>query len=188
MLILLEILCIAIVALLVVRLVSQPWRGRALNVLKAWLTIRAFWLLLSHPVALEDGSKQIAWRLVLDSLERIDAGTFWTFCLIAAVIKFVGILASMYRWTILLRGQSIELPFRHIFGSFLIGRFIGTFLPSTAGLDGYKLFDAARFSGRTVEVTATTVLEKVIGFSGIFLSFLVALPSASRSSARTRRW
>ena len=74
-------------------------------------------------------------------------------------MKFIGILASMYRWTILLRGQSIALPFRHIFGSFLIGRFIGTFLPSTAGLDGYKLYDAARFSGKTVEVTATTVLE-----------------------------
>jgi uncharacterized protein (TIRG00374 family) len=175
-LILLEILAVGLLALLMVRLVPQPWRGRGLNALKAWLTIRAFWLLLAHPVTLEDGSKEAAWRLVLETLHRIDAGTFWTFCLAAAVIKFVGILASMYRWTILLRGQSIELPFRHIFGSFLIGRFIGTFLPSTAGLDGYKLYDAARFSGRTVEVTATTALEKVIGFSGIFLSFLVALP------------
>ena len=82
----------------------------------------------------------------------------------------------MYRWLVLLRGQGIELPFRHIFGSFLIGRFIGTFLPSTAGLDGYKLYDAARFSGKTVEVTATTAIEKVMGIFGIFLSFLVALP------------
>ena len=49
-------------------------------------------------------------------------------------------------------------------------------MTSTAGLDGYKLYDAARFSGRTVEVTAATALEKVIGVSGIFLSFLVALP------------
>ena len=77
---------------------------------------------------------------------------------------------------ILLRGQGIELPFRHIFGSFLIGRFLGTFLPSTAGLDGYTLYDAARFSGRTIEVTAAKALEKVIGVSGIFLTFLVALP------------
>ncbi len=77
---------------------------------------------------------------------------------------------------VLLRGQGIEFPFRHIFGSFLIGRFIGTFLPSTAGLDGYKLYDAARFSGKTVEVTATTAIEKVMGVFGIFLSFLVALP------------
>jgi len=174
--VLLEIIAFAFLALLVARLAPGAWRGRLLNVIKLAVTFEAFRILLMHPVRLEDGSNEVAWRLVLETLKRIDAGTFWTFCALATGVKFVGILASMYRWTVLLRGQGIELPFRHIFGSFLIGRFIGTFLPSTAGLDGYKLFDAARFSGRTVEVTATTVLEKVIGFSGIFLSFLVALP------------
>ena len=49
--------------------------------------------------------------------------------------------------------------------------------PNVAGLDGYTLYDAARFSGRTVEVTAAKALEKVIGVTGIFLSFLVALPA-----------
>jgi len=174
--ILLEILAVGILFVLTARLLSDPWKGRVFNVLKAWLTVRAFWLLLAHPVTMEDGSKVVAARLVMDTLSSIDATTFWTFCLLAAGVKFVGILASMYRWTILLRGQSIVLPFRHIFGSFLIGRFIGTFLPSTAGLDGYKLYDAARFSGKTVEVTATTALEKVIGVSGIFLTFLVSAP------------
>jgi arylsulfatase A-like enzyme/uncharacterized membrane protein YbhN (UPF0104 family) len=178
--VLLEILAFAALALAVARLVRGPWRGRLLNLVKLAVTVEAFRILLMHPVRLEDGSREVAWRLVLETLRGIDAGAFWTFCALAAGVKFVGILASMYRWTVLLRGQAIELPFRHVFGSFLIGRFIGTFLPSTAGLDGYKLYDAARFSGRTVEVTATTVLEKVIGFSGIFLSFLVALPFGIR--------
>ncbi|MGI9589974.1 MAG: sulfatase-like hydrolase/transferase, partial [Myxococcota bacterium] len=174
--IILLIFLTAVLALLVVRFVPQPWRGRILNVLKAFVTVGAFWLLLSHPVTMEDGSKRVAGALVLDTLANINAATFWTFCGLAAGVKFVGILASMYRWTVLLRGQGIELPFPHIFGSFLIGRFIGTFLPSTAGLDGYKLYDAARFSGRTVEVTAATALEKVIGVSGIFITFLVSAP------------
>ena len=176
MIVLLEIFSLAVLALAIARFAPGAWRGRLLNLVKLAVTIEAFRILLMHPVKLEDGSSEIAWRLVVETLRTIDAQTFWTFCALAAGVKFVGILASMYRWTVLLRGQSIELPFRHIFGSFLIGRFIGTFLPSTAGLDGYKLYDAARFSGRTVEVTATTALEKVLGFAGIFLSFLVALP------------
>jgi arylsulfatase A-like enzyme/uncharacterized membrane protein YbhN (UPF0104 family) len=176
MLILLEILTVAIFAILVARLAPEPWRGRILNGLKAWVTIRAFWLLFTHPVTMEDGTQVAAGRLVLDTVSEIEAGTFAIWCAAAAGIKFLGILASMRRWQILLRGQEIELPYSHIFGSFLIGRFIGTFLPSTAGLDGYKLYDAARFSGRTVEVTATTALEKVLGVFGIFLTFLVALP------------
>ncbi|MCP4038603.1 MAG: sulfatase-like hydrolase/transferase, partial [bacterium] len=176
MTILIEIASIALLAIIVAKVLSEPLRGRILNVLKAWVTVRAFWLLLTHPVKMEDGSHVIAWRLIRQTLENIDAGTFWLFVVAAAGIKFVGILASMYRWIVLLRGQGIELPFRHIFGSFLIGRFIGTFLPSTAGLDGYKLYDASRFSGRTVETTAATALEKVLGVTGIFLTYLVALP------------
>ncbi|MEE9607975.1 MAG: sulfatase-like hydrolase/transferase [Myxococcota bacterium] len=174
--VLLEIGAIALVAVLVARFARPPWRNRTLNLLKVVVTFEAFRLLLTHPVTMEDGSKVVAWRLVVDTVGGIELSTFLVFCAAAAGIKFIGILASMYRWQVLLRGQAIELPFRHIFGSFLIGRFIGTFLPSTAGLDGYKLYDAARFSGRTVEVTATTALEKVIGVTGIFSSFLIALP------------
>ena len=107
---------------------------------------------------------------------EIDAATFALFVAIGAAIRFAGIACSMLRWQLVLRGQGIDFPFRHVFGSFLIGRAIGFFLPSTAGLDAYLLYDGARFSGRTVEVTAGKFLEKVIGFSGIFLSFLATGP------------
>ena len=190
--ILLEILCVALFAVAVARLAPEPWRGRLLSALKAWVTLRIFWLLLAHEVRMDPEQIQAlhlgdevpagathvpAWRLIRAQLAFIDLRTFAVFCAAAAGIKFVGILSSMYRWLVLLRGQGIELPFRHVFGSFLIGRFIGTFLPSTAGLDGYLLYDAARFSGRTVEVTAAKALEKVVGVTGILLSFLVALPA-----------
>lgn len=174
--ILLEILLVALVAFVVARVVRGPWRGRLFNVLKAWLTVRMVWVLLAWPVQSVAGETIPAWQLVLDVLRGIDAGTFWTFAAIGALLRFSGVVASMLRWQLVLRGQRIELPFRHVFGAFLIGRAIGFFLPSTAGLDAYKLYDAARFSGRTVEATAGTVLEKVLGVSGIFLTFLVALP------------
>ena len=158
--ILAELLLVGVLWLLVSRFAPKSIRGGIINVLKAWITVRAFWLLLEHPVRLADGTTVVAWELILDELQRLDARVFWTWVACATGIKFIGILASMYRWQLMLAGQRIELPFRHIFGSFLIGRFIGTFLPSTAGLDGYKLYDAARFSGRTVEVTAATVARE----------------------------
>ncbi|NNL66603.1 MAG: sulfatase-like hydrolase/transferase, partial [Myxococcales bacterium] len=174
--IILEILAVAIVALLVGRLAPQPWRGRFFNFLKAYLTVRMVWLLLAWPMKTETGAIVPAWQLVVDVARQIDTGTFLTFAAIGAFVRFLGVVASMVRWHLVLLGQGIEFPFRHIFGAFLIGRAIGFFLPSTAGLDAYKLYDAARFSGRTVEVTAGTVLEKVLGITGIFLTFLVALP------------
>ena len=174
--ILLEIFVVAMVALLVGRLAPQPWRGRIFNLLKLYLTVRMVWLLLAWPMKTESGEVVPAWHLVLAVLRQIDARTFWSFAAVGAVIRFSGVLASMVRWQLVLLGQGIEFPFRHIFGAFLIGRAIGFFLPSTAGLDAYKLYDASRLSGRTVEATAGTVLEKVLGVTGIFLTFLVALP------------
>ena len=168
---LIQILGIAIMAIIGFRIPKGKTRTRIFTLLKAWITVFAFWMLFSHQI---DGVSVL--QLIRDQIERIDAATFWTFVLVATGIKVIGMLSSMYRWILMLRGQGIVLPFRHIFGSFLIGRFIGTFLPSTAGLDGYTLFDAARFSGKTVEVTAAKFVEKVCGFSGVFMTFLVALP------------
>lgn len=116
---------------------------------------------------------------IVQFLPTIRIETFWLFVCLATLIKFIGILSSMYRWQLLLKGQGIAFPFRHIFGSFLIGRFLGTFLPSTIGLDGYKLYDASRFSHRVVECTAATAIEKILGILGIFITFLVALPLGS---------
>ena len=65
MLILLEILLVGALALLAAKLAPEPWRSRALSAMKAWVTIRAFWLLLMHPIAMEDGTKVIAWELIV---------------------------------------------------------------------------------------------------------------------------
>jgi uncharacterized protein (TIRG00374 family) len=157
-----------------------PLRRAISFALKALVTAGAFWLLLTHEVRQPDGTHASALRTILAYLPRIDARTFWTFVALAALVKSVGILSSMARWHLLLRAQGIGFPFLHIAGSFLIGRFIGTFLPSTIGLDGYKLYDAARFSGRTVEAAAATAIEKALGILGILLSFLVAFPLGAR--------
>lgn len=173
---LIQALVIAILAIVGLRMPKGQTRSRLFTVLKAWFTVLCFWALLTHPMENEAGEKVIALTLIRESIANIDARTFWLFVGIATSIKMVGMVSSMYRWQLMLRGQQIELPFKHIFGSFLIGRAIGTFLPSTAGLDGYTLFDAARFSGKTVEVTAAKFVEKVCGFSGVFMTFLVSLP------------
>ena len=173
---LLQAVAIAILAIVGLRMAKGQTRSRLFSVLKAWFTVLCFWVLLTHPIELESGETELAWRLIRATLAKIDAGTFWFFVSLATAIKAVGMVSSMIRWQLMLRGQGIKLPFKHIFGSFLIGRAIGTFLPSTAGLDGYTLFDASRFTGKTVEVAAAKFVEKVCGFSGVFMTFLVALP------------
>jgi arylsulfatase A-like enzyme len=113
---------------------------------------------------------------IRDYLPKIVLSTFLLFAIMATCVKFMGVFGNMYRWHLLLVGQGMRFPFGHIVGTFLIGRFLGTFMPSTIGLDGYRLYDAAHFSKRGIESAAALAIDKVLGFVGIFLTFLIALP------------
>ncbi|KPL17772.1 MAG: hypothetical protein AMJ92_11065 [candidate division Zixibacteria bacterium SM23_81] len=117
---------------------------------------------------------------IRDYLPKIVLGTFLLFAVMATFVKFMGVFGNMFRWHLMLVGQGMRFPFGHIVGTFLIGRFLGTFMPSTIGLDGYRLYDAAHFSKRVIESAAALVIDKVLGFLGIFLTFLVALPFGYR--------
>ncbi|MBM76428.1 MAG: hypothetical protein CMK59_13565 [Proteobacteria bacterium] len=110
-------------------------------------------------------------------ITTVDGTTFILFALIAMGIKFVGVLSSAFAWHLLLKGQGIVFPFwQTIVTSFLIGRFIGTFLPSTIGLDGYTLYEAGKYSNQWPRVITAKGLEKFIGITGLFLGMLFTLP------------
>ncbi|GBD26911.1 hypothetical protein HRbin30_02254 [bacterium HR30] len=154
----------------------RPLRAVISFTAKLAITIGAFYLLLQHPVQSSEGTTVPALQAIVAYLPQIDAATFWRFALLAFVVRTTGMACSMLRWNLLLRGQGLYFPLWHVVTTFLIGRFLGTFLPSTIGLDGYKLYDAARFTGRTAEAAAATVMEKGLGIVGIFLCFLVTYP------------
>ncbi len=92
-------------------------------------------------------------------------------------MKLVGVVTSAYAWHLLLLGQRIRFPFwSKIMTAFLIGRFIGTFLPSTIGLDGYTLYEASRYSNQWSRAITAKALEKFIGIAGLFLGMVITLP------------
>lgn len=154
---------------------------RALTLVgKASLTAAVFYVLLSHPIDLGDGHRVPLWQVLNGRLHELSWRAAAPYLAVALLVKVVGIGCAMGRWHLLLIGQGIRFNGGHVVGSFLIGRFLGTFLPGTVGLDGYKLYDAARYSGRVAEPAAATAVEKIFGFLGIVLTFLVTLPLGYR--------
>src|SRR5690242_3562671 len=60
----------------------------------------------------------------------------------AIALHFGAVLAGTMRWRLLLRAARIEkLSLGWLLRSFLIGRFVGAFTPSTTGLDGWRLWE-----------------------------------------------
>ncbi|MDH5674355.1 MAG: sulfatase-like hydrolase/transferase [Myxococcales bacterium] len=87
----------------------------------------------------------------------------WGWIAASAAMQLCAIAAAVTRWNVLLRGQGVRAPLRHLVGSFMIGRFFGAFTPGGLGLQGYKLYDIATQTGKTARATATVGIEMVLG-------------------------
>lgn len=141
------------------------------------LTVLGLLALLRHPIAIDDGVSVPIYDAIGRYVAHVDGTRFWMFTGVAMAVKFVGVVASAFAWHLLLVGQGIRFPFwSAIMTSFLIGRFIGTFLPSTLGLDGYTLYEASRYSNEWSRALTAKALEKIIGITGLFLGMVLTLP------------
>jgi hypothetical protein len=144
---------------------------------KLLFTVVGMLALLRHPVPVGDGVKLPIYDAILQYLPSVDRRTFVLFGLLAMLIKAVGVVSSACGWHLLLVGQRLRYPFwSAILTAFLIGRFIGTFLPSTIGLDGYTLYEAGRYSNQWSRAVTAKALEKLIGLTGLFLGMVLTLP------------
>lgn len=162
--------------LLARRQCSELARRRLDAVAKAVFTVAGLVGLLRHPVRVGDVSLPIH-AAITQYIGQVDGRVFVLFGLAAMAIKFVGVISSAFAWHLLLVGQRVRFPFwSKIMTSFLIGRFIGTFLPSTIGLDGYTLYEASRYSNQWSRAITAKALEKFIGVTGLFLGMVVTLP------------
>lgn len=158
-----------------------PVRIRSIvnTLVKVLITIGAFYLLLTHKV---DGGEGVGRITIVSAIAQyigqVDGNTFLLWSCVAMAIKFIGVISSAWGWSMLLRGQKLVYPFwQQIMTAFLIGRFIGTFLPSTIGLDGYTLYEAGRYSNEWHRVVTAKALEKFIGIAGLFMGILLTLPA-----------
>ncbi len=161
------------------RRIPKGWRTVINTTVKAAITLGGFYLLLTHEVEGGDGVGRIPIAHAIgDYITQVDATTFIMWSLVAMVVKFSGVLSSAWAWAALLRGQRLRFPFwQQVVTAFLIGRFIGTFLPSTIGLDGYTLYEAGRYSNQWHRAVTAKALEKFIGLAGLFTGLLLTLPA-----------
>lgn len=152
-------------------------RGSFDMVAKVAFTVGGIMALLRHPIAVEGQGTLPLYEAIAAYIGTVDQATFITWALVAMAVKFSGVIASAYAWHLLLVGQGIRFPFwQKIMTAFLIGRFIGTFMPSTIGLDGYTLYEAGRYSNKWARAITAKALEKFIGVTGLFLGMVLTMP------------
>jgi uncharacterized membrane protein YbhN (UPF0104 family) len=111
-------------------------------------------------------------------VKGLDPGVFIPWLLLATFVKLLGILANIIRWQVLLAGQNLNFGFGWLTTSYFVGRFFGIVMPSTLGLDGWRLYDTIRVSRKPVECTTVLAIERVIGLVGLLATILLFMPFA----------
>ncbi|MEP7307107.1 MAG: lysylphosphatidylglycerol synthase transmembrane domain-containing protein [Acidobacteriota bacterium] len=122
---------------------------------------------------------------------RIDVSALWKsarqaslpWMLVALAVYAVNVLASTWRWQLLLDAQGIQVRSRFLLGSLLVALFFNNFLPSNIGGDVIRIRDTARPAGSKTLATAVVLMDRVLGLMGLVL---VAAFSATVTGASHR--
>jgi len=119
---------------------------------------------------------------------RVDVSRLWAVARDASVgwlgvalaLYFAMVLASALRWGVLLRAQSVRLPFGFLTQSFLVATFFNNFLPSNIGGDVVRIADTAPAAGSKTLATTVVLIDRGLGLLGL------ALMAATGASLMTR--
>jgi len=108
-------------------------------------------------------------RIDVSRLWRIARGASPWWLTIALGVFLINVIASTWRWRILLKAQHVDVPSRRLFASFLVAQFFNNFLPSNVGGDVIRISDTARPAGSKTLATTIILIDRGLGLLGLVL-------------------
>ncbi|HPG40381.1 MAG TPA: lysylphosphatidylglycerol synthase transmembrane domain-containing protein [bacterium] len=97
----------------------------------------------------------------------------YEYILIALIPTMVELVLKSVKWRMLLKVKNIRVPFWEIFKIYYISSFIGTFLPSSLGIDLLRSYSLSRYIRNTHDSVSTVVVDRLLGI--ISLIFVVLM-------------
>lgn len=129
----------------------RAWLARHRDRLLLWLRlgIAAALMALVLSLVAEDA----------DQLRRVD----WSLIPLAWLLTLLSTTIKAYRWGLFARQSGLALPFRRLLGTYFVGAFFSTVLPTSVGGDAVRAVDTAAVTGRAADSTSSVLLERGIG-------------------------
>jgi uncharacterized membrane protein YbhN (UPF0104 family) len=132
-------------------------------------------------------SVALLWLLVA----RSDVPRLWAYARSASLpwlaaalaLYFLMVLASAWRWGLLLDAQGVHLRVRALTASFLVATFFNNFLPSNIGGDVVRIADTAKPARSRTLAASVVLVDRGIGLLGLILLAAVAATLATTSGS-----
>jgi uncharacterized membrane protein YbhN (UPF0104 family) len=119
---------------------------------------------------------------------KIDTARLWVSAkkaslpwLVAALgVQAVNLIASTWRWRLLLDAQDVKLKSRTLLGSYLVATFFNNFLPSNVGGDVIRIRDTAGATRSKTLATTIVLVDRALGLMALVLISAVGATAAAR--------
>jgi hypothetical protein len=124
---------------------------------------------------------------------RVELARLWTLAQTASPLWLGGalglyvamILASAWRWGLLLRAQGVFLRFGTLTSSFLVATFFNNFLPSNIGGDVVRVADTAPAAGSKTLAATIVLIDRGLGLLGLVLVAALGATFTARLASGT---
>ncbi|MCK4235550.1 MAG: flippase-like domain-containing protein [Candidatus Krumholzibacteria bacterium] len=93
---------------------------------------------------------------------------------VALIAFFSSSFLGSIQWHMLLKADGIVLPFAKTFRLYFVGLFFNNFMLGNVGGDAVKIYDVTRVGNDPYQVFAVTLLDRVIGITGLCILALIA--------------
>jgi uncharacterized membrane protein YbhN (UPF0104 family) len=87
----------------------------------------------------------------------------------ALALYLLMIVASAWRWGVLLRALRVVVPHSRLVSSFLVATFFNNFLPSNIGGDVVRIRDTSRDAGGLTHATTVVIVDRALGLLALLL-------------------
>ncbi len=87
----------------------------------------------------------------------------WRLVPLAMGLDLLATVAKALRWSLLVRQSQMKISFRHLLGTYLVGAFFSTVLPTSVGGDAVRAVETASKSGRAADATSSVLIERGMG-------------------------
>lgn len=111
----------------------------------------------------------LATQLDFTELFDVASNIDWAFFGISMFLIFLDRIIVTLRWWILLRVKNIEIGFFNLTSLHLSACFIGSFLPTSFGVDAVRIIILTRRVGRGIDCTAASVADRLIMLVGMLV-------------------
>lgn len=119
---------------------------------------------------------------------RVDFARLWSIARTAsigwlglALCLYLGmVLASAWRWGLLLKAQRLTVPFRTLTSSFLVATFFNNFLPSNIGGDVIRIADTVPAAGSKTLAATIVLVDRGLGLLALVLIAAIGATAGPR--------